>query len=76
MKTGLASECMTPKGVILDAELTLDTPQRLWLSSGIRALDHAVETLYRCVFNLMRIVIPNYSLSDPMHHTICVKWHY
>ncbi|EIM21949.1 Dehydroquinate synthase-like protein [Wallemia mellicola] len=47
MKVGVASEYMTPKGVILDAELTLDTPQRLWLSSGIRALDHAVETLYR-----------------------------
>src|SRR5437868_15417325 len=29
--------------VIYDAELTLDTPMDLWLSTGIRALDHAVE---------------------------------
>src|SRR5438132_3694541 len=29
--------------VIYDAELTLGTPMDLWLSTGIRALDHAVE---------------------------------
>jgi alcohol dehydrogenase class IV len=29
--------------VIYDAELTLSTPMELWLSTGIRALDHAVE---------------------------------
>ena len=29
--------------VIYDAELTLITPMELWLSTGIRALDHAVE---------------------------------
>ncbi|KAG1862582.1 alcohol dehydrogenase IV [Suillus subalutaceus] len=28
-------------------ELTLSTPEQLWLSSGVRALDHAVENLYR-----------------------------
>ncbi len=31
--------------VIFDPELTLHTPERLWLSTGVRALDHAVETL-------------------------------
>jgi alcohol dehydrogenase class IV len=29
--------------VIYDAELTLATPMSLWLSTGIRALDHAIE---------------------------------
>jgi len=29
--------------VIYDSELTLSTPMQLWLSTGIRALDHAVE---------------------------------
>ncbi|RDX48032.1 alcohol dehydrogenase IV [Lentinus brumalis] len=38
---------LAPSGIILDAELTLSTPERLWLSTGIRALDHAVENLYR-----------------------------
>jgi maleylacetate reductase len=33
-----------PDIVILDPEMTRPTPRRLWFSSGIRALDHAVET--------------------------------
>ena len=45
-KGGLAKPELVPNSVILDANLTLATPPQLWLSSGIRALDHAVETLY------------------------------
>lgn len=33
-----------PKAVILDPAATVDTPERLWLGTGIRTLDHAVET--------------------------------
>lgn len=36
---------VNPTLVIQDPELTLDTPDRLWLSSGIRAVDHCIETL-------------------------------
>jgi len=46
-KVAVASQELAPAGIILDAELTLATPERLWLSTGIRALDHSVETLYR-----------------------------
>ena len=42
-------QALAPSAIILDAELTLATPARLWLSTGIRALDHAVESLYRDV---------------------------
>jgi alcohol dehydrogenase len=35
---------LVPSVVILDPAATLDTPERLWLASGIKALDHAVET--------------------------------
>ncbi|CAO3433589.1 iron-containing alcohol dehydrogenase [Azospirillum doebereinerae] len=31
--------------VILDPAVTVHTPERLWLSTGIRAVDHAVETV-------------------------------
>ena len=34
-----------PSLVILDAELTTTTPQSIWLSTGIRAVDHCVEAL-------------------------------
>lgn len=34
-----------PAAIILDPSITIHTPMDLWLSSGIRALDHAIETL-------------------------------
>lgn len=34
-----------PAAVILDPAITIHTPTSLWLSTGVRALDHAVETL-------------------------------
>lgn len=34
-----------PAAVILDPAITVHTPTSLWLSTGVRALDHAVETL-------------------------------
>jgi maleylacetate reductase len=42
-KAGLRDARLLPDAVIYDAELTLATPMNLWLSTGIRALDHAVE---------------------------------
>ncbi len=45
-KSGFAHIPLAPRGVILDATLTLSTPMQLWLSTGIRSLDHAVESLY------------------------------
>ncbi len=42
-KSGFADEGAVPPVVILDPEATVYTPEKLWLSTGIRALDHAVE---------------------------------
>jgi maleylacetate reductase len=36
---------MAPYAVILDPMLTRHTPEWLWTSTGVRAVDHAVETL-------------------------------
>lgn len=36
---------LTAKAVLLDPELTLATPLWLWLSSGMRSVDHCVEAL-------------------------------
>lgn len=38
-----------PRTVILDPAVTLHTPDWLWLSTGVRAVDHAVEDL--CAIN-------------------------
>jgi maleylacetate reductase len=42
-KAGMRDPRLLVESVIYDAELTMATPMKLWLSSGIRALDHAVE---------------------------------
>ncbi|MSR14793.1 MAG: maleylacetate reductase [Gammaproteobacteria bacterium] len=43
-----------PDIVILDAAMTVATPARLWFGTGIRALDHAVETW--CSINVSPMV--------------------
>ena len=45
IKTGVANPGIGPVEVILDARLTLHTPLDLWLSTGVRAVDHAIETV-------------------------------
>jgi maleylacetate reductase len=42
-KAGMRDPGLMVSEVIYDGELTLTTPMELWLSTGIRALDHAVE---------------------------------
>jgi len=44
-KVGVAAPELVPKAVFYDAALAVHTPVPLWLSTGIRAVDHAVETL-------------------------------
>ncbi|KAK2737698.1 hypothetical protein FQN57_007446 [Myotisia sp. PD_48] len=45
-KVSVVHHEMAPKVIVYDADLTLYTPTRLWLSSAIRAIDHAVELQY------------------------------
>jgi maleylacetate reductase len=42
-KRGFIDPETVPPVVILDPETTVYTPETLWLSTGVRALDHAVE---------------------------------
>ena len=35
---------LIPRAVVLDPAITVHTPEWLWLSTGVRAVDHAVET--------------------------------
>ena len=44
-KQGYEHRNMAPVMVVLDPAITLHTPEWLWLSTGVRSVDHAVETL-------------------------------
>lgn len=45
IKGGVAGPGIGPQEVILDPALAAHTPRDLWLSTGIRAVDHAAETI-------------------------------
>jgi maleylacetate reductase len=45
VKQSYVHSLLVPQAVILDPALTLHTPEWLWLSTGIRAVDHAVEDI-------------------------------
>lgn len=45
-KNAIAHLSIVPDQIYLDPEYTLDTPMDLWASTGMKAVDHAVETIY------------------------------
>jgi maleylacetate reductase len=45
VKESFGHPLMMPQAVILDPAVTIHTPEWLFLSTGIRAVDHAVETM-------------------------------
>lgn len=45
VKQAYRSPGMAPSEVILDPAITLPTPEWLWLSTGVRAVDHCVEAV-------------------------------
>jgi alcohol dehydrogenase len=46
IKHALFDVRLAPRTVIADPDLAGHTPRWLWAASGVRALDHAIETLY------------------------------
>lgn len=45
-KIGVSDPELAPHVIIYDTKFAMETPPKLWLSTGIRSLDHAVELLY------------------------------
>lgn len=46
VKTGVRHPEIAPKAILYDPEFGKHTPPRLMMGTGLRALDHAVETMY------------------------------
>ncbi len=46
LKQSIRNPLMIPRTVIFDPVLSLRTPLDLWLSTGMRSVDHAVESFY------------------------------
>ena len=46
VKTYVVDPRMAPHTIVLDPEVTLNTPMELWLSTGMKAVDHACEAMW------------------------------
>jgi alcohol dehydrogenase class IV len=46
LKTGVAHPKLAPQAVLYDSSFALETPPWLFLSTGMRAMDHAMELMY------------------------------
>jgi alcohol dehydrogenase len=46
VKGGVVDPRLQPRTIINDPTLTVETPQWLWVATGMRAFDHAVEAIY------------------------------
>ena len=45
VKEGYTHPMLAPRAVVLDPAMTVATPAQLWFSTGMKAVDHAVEQL-------------------------------
>ena len=55
--------------IVLDPEMTSGTPDWLWLSTGVKALDHCIERLY-CRGNQPAIDAPVLSAAEMLFHSL------
>ncbi|KAK7542056.1 uncharacterized protein J3D65DRAFT_644027 [Phyllosticta citribraziliensis] len=46
VKTSVGHPELVPHAIIYDSKFALETPPKLWLSTGFRALDHAMELMF------------------------------
>jgi len=53
VKEGVGDPRILARTVINDPLLTLETPDWLWVATGMRALDHAVESIYSTRHSIM-----------------------
>jgi alcohol dehydrogenase class IV len=68
VKESFGAPQMTPRVVVLDPEVTVYTPDWLWASTGMRAVDHAVERLYSPKHNPLSDTLCQQALRQLFHH--------
>ncbi len=71
-KGGRFDERLQPKVVIMDPALTLETPDWLWASTGVKALDHAVECSYSARHQLISDTLATKAIRILRAHLLAV----
>ena len=68
VKRAVADARLVPRTVYMDPAVTLETPAWLWAASGVRALDHAVETMYSPRYHPLGDAVAARGLSLLLEH--------
>ncbi len=68
VKESFGAPQLTPRVVVLDPEVTAYTPAWLWASTGMRAVDHAIERLYSPKHNPLSDALCQQALRQLFHH--------
>ncbi|MGC8563002.1 MAG: iron-containing alcohol dehydrogenase [Thermoplasmata archaeon] len=67
-KKGIRGKNLVPKFIYLDPVATLETPTKLWRSTGIRSIDHAIEATLGSGFTDLRITFSKLSIEKMMQN--------
>ena len=68
VKSGVSDPRLQARTIINDPELTLETPDWLWVATGMRALDHAIETIYAIRHQLISDTLASKAISLLTEH--------
>lgn len=68
IKRAVADPRIAPVAVITDPLLTTETPDWLWAASGVRAMDHAVESIYSARHHPLSDALASRAIADLLRH--------
>ena len=68
IKGGVIDLRLQPRTIINDPALTVETPAWLWVATGMRALDHAVEAIYSIRHQLIADTLATKAIALLVEH--------
>jgi len=68
VKGGVIDARLQPRTIINDPTVTLETPEWLWVATGMRAFDHAVEAIYSIRHQLISDTLATRAISLLIEH--------
>lgn len=68
VKSGVSDPRLQARTIVNDPELTVETPTWLWVSTGMRSLDHAIESIYAIRHHLLSDTLASKAISLLLEH--------
>jgi alcohol dehydrogenase class IV len=68
VKSGVSDPRLQARTILNDPELTLETPPWLWVATGMRSLDHAIESIYAIRHHLLSDTLASKSIALLLEH--------